>query len=89
MSPGRVLKVETSRETLLIDLFLLVCLTGFLTQPRPTCLGMGPPTVGWPFLYQLVIKPYRHATGQYDLGSSSTDIFSFQTTGLYRLDIKN
>lgn len=34
-----------------------------LAQPRPICLGMVPPKVGWTLLYQLAIRKmsYRHA----------------------------
>lgn len=37
----------------------------FLIQATPTCPGMRPPTVGWPFLHQLEIKKrlHRHALG--------------------------
>lgn len=32
------------------------CFQALLTQPRPTCLGMVPPTVAWALPHQPVIK---------------------------------
>lgn len=43
--------------------WVLACsLAQALIQPRNTCLGMVPPTVGWTLLHQLTMKkiPHRH-----------------------------
>lgn len=43
------------------DACLLPCSACFLIEPGTTCPGMVPPTVGWAFPHQLLIKnmPYR------------------------------
>lgn len=38
-------------------------LISFLIQPKSTCLGKAPPTVGWVFLHQLAIQKITHRCG--------------------------
>lgn len=67
-----------------------MCLTGlllmthsacFLIQPRTTCLGMAPPTVGWALPHQPLIKKKNVPTdlpmGQYDGGTILSSEFLF------------
>jgi hypothetical protein len=44
--------------------FWLVQLACLLIQPRPTCPGVAPPTIGWAIPQQLLIEdmPYKLAT---------------------------
>jgi hypothetical protein len=43
---GKVLEARNEAKTMEeTDLFPLACSANFLTQPRPTCLGMAPPRV--------------------------------------------
>jgi hypothetical protein len=48
---------------LLNGLFLMACSACFLIEPRTTCPGMAPPTMGWALPHQSLIKkmPYRLA----------------------------
>lgn len=50
------------------------CLASFLVWPRPACLGMALPTVGWALSRQSL------ATGQSDGGNSLVEVLSFQVS---------
>ena len=50
----------------------------FIIQPRPTCSGLVPPTVGWTFPHQSLIS--RMPLGQSDGEISSVEVPSSQMT---------
>jgi len=62
---------------LIISLLSGFCSARLLIQPRPTCLGMVPPTVGQAFLHQLASKKmlHRHTHRPMDGGNSSKGFF--------------
>ena len=47
-------------RVLLTGLLLMTCSTCFLIEPRTTCLGVAPPTVGWALHHLSLVKkmPY-------------------------------
>jgi hypothetical protein len=51
----------------------MACSASFYIQPRPTCLGTVPPTVGWALPCQSLIKEMLHTL---TIGQSDGDIFS-------------
>ena len=76
---------QTMEEHCFTSLLPLACLAGFLTHPRPTYLGMMPPTVGWVLSHQSLIKkmPHRLATGQPSGGNSLVEDHTSPVTLVY------
>lgn len=55
-APGQEFKQKQRQEPWNTGLLLVSCLVCFPTQPRTTCPRLAPPTVGWAFPHQSVIK---------------------------------
>lgn len=68
---------------------LMACSIGFLTEPRTTCPGMAPPTVGWALSNQSLIKkkPYRLAYTQILWRHFSNEVLITTVTLDCQLDI--
>jgi hypothetical protein len=85
MELRRNLEVGTEAEAIdgwAFDLFLMACSACFLLDPRTTCHGRAPPTVGWALPHQSLVKNVPHKLASD--GNSLISIPSSQLTVAYR-----